>query len=249
MAHEINNPLAGIIQNAQVMKDRLTADMPRNVKAAQEAGVTMEAIRQYMEQREIVAMLAAIIEGGSRAAQIVQNMLSFSRKSDTVLIARNLPELIDRTVELAGNDYDLKKKYDFRQITIVREYEPGLPLVPCDASKLQQVLLNLLTNGAQAMAGLTDRRPQFVLRVKQDDAWAVIEVEDNGVGMAEEVRKRVFEPFFTTKEVGVGTGLGLSVSYFIITQNHGGTLEVESQPGQRTCFTIRLPLKNGITGS
>jgi signal transduction histidine kinase len=72
--------------------------------------------------------------------------------------------------------------------------------------------------------------------------WAEIQVEDNGIGMSENVRKRTFEPFFTTKEIGQGTGLGLSVSYFIITNNHKGQMEVQSAPGQGTCFTLRLPL-------
>ena len=116
--------------------------------------------------------------------------------------------------------------------------------MPGTANELEQVLLNLLKNAAQAI----HQRPagaapgQITLRAHLAGAWAQIQVEDNGIGMNEALRKRIFEPFFTTKEVGQGTGLGLSVSYFIITNNHKGQMEVQSKPGQGTCFTLRLPL-------
>jgi signal transduction histidine kinase len=84
-----------------------------------------------------------------------------------------------------------------------------------------------------------------VLRTRLLPNWAEVQVEDNGMGMPEAVRKRIFEPFFTTKEVGEGTGLGLSVSYFIITNNHKGQMEVQSKLGEGTCFTLRLPLAAG----
>jgi polar amino acid transport system substrate-binding protein len=147
-------------------------------------------------------------------------------------------------LELAASDYDLKKKHDFRRIHIEREYADDLPPVHCDGTQIQQVLLNLLRNGAQAMAEMVDagKAPSFALRLRREGAMARIEVEDNGPGMSEEVRQRVFEPFFTTKEVGVGTGLGLSVSYFIVTEAHNGTIAVEegSEGGAR--FVVRLPL-------
>jgi signal transduction histidine kinase len=108
--------------------------------------------------------------------------------------------------------------------------------------ELEQVLLNLLKNAAQAMYDARIDRPQITLRTRQDNGHAVIEVEDTGPGIPEEVQKRIFEPFFTTKPVGIGTGLGLSVSYAIITNNHYGRLDVRSLPGEGTCFTIRLPL-------
>ncbi len=84
--------------------------------------------------------------------------------------------------------------------------------------------------------------PRFCLRVIPDEQMVRVEIEDNGPGVSEEFQKRIFEPFYTTKEVGVGTGLGLSVSYFIITENHGGTIEIESEPGKGAKFIIRLPI-------
>ena len=122
--------------------------------------------------------------------------------------------------------------------------DPELGPVPGIPNELEQVLLNLLKNAAQAInqrsANMEPGR--IILRTKLSPPWAEIQVEDNGVGMPEHVRKRIFEPFFTTKEVGQGTGLGLSVSYFIITNNHKGQMEVNSTLGQGTCFTLRLPL-------
>jgi signal transduction histidine kinase len=87
------------------------------------------------------------------------------------------------------------------------------------------------------------RNPKFTLRVRSENNGVLIEIEDNGPGMSNDITRRVFEPFFTTKEVGIGTGLGLSVSYFIIVENHGGTMSVKSSPGKGTTFIVRLPIQ------
>jgi signal transduction histidine kinase len=108
------------------------------------------------------------------------------------------------------------------------------------------VFLNILRNGAEAMANLEEagRTPRFILRAFPDGDMARVEIEDNGCGMDESIRKRVFEAFYTTKPARLGTGLGLSVSHYIITKNHGGTLNVRSQPGQGSCFIIRVPVRS-----
>ncbi len=247
MAHEINNPLGGILMGAQNIMRRISPDLQANADAAASCGTNIQSILQYMETRKITSMLAGIIEMGERAAKIVSNMLSFSRPSESRMSLERIPELLDKTVELAANDYNLKKKYDFRHIAIVRDYEADLPAIPCVATEIQQVILNLLKNSAQAIAEkkyISDS-PTITLRAHRQEQWLRIELEDNGPGIDEKNRKRVFEPFFTTKEVGVGTGLGLSVSYFIITSNHGGTMTVESTPGIGTTFIIQLPIKRG----
>jgi signal transduction histidine kinase len=147
-------------------------------------------------------------------------------------------------VEIAGNDFDLAIGFDFKGQAITRQFDPQLGPVPGTANELEQVLLNLLKNAAQAIhLREDDREPgRIILRTRLNPPWAEIQVEDNGIGMSENVRKRTFEPFFTTKEIGQGTGLGLSVSYFIITNNHKGQMEVHSTLGQGTCFTLRIPL-------
>ncbi|MCK5542331.1 MAG: PAS domain-containing protein [Desulfobacterales bacterium] len=245
MAHEINNPLAGMIQNAQVIQSRLTKNIPANDKAALEAGTTMESIKKYMDKRGILDQLEIIRETGYRAAIIIQNMLAFVRQSDTDSnkSVQNIDCVLDKTIELAQSDYDLKNKFDFKEIKIVKEYDSKLPGVICEQSKIQQVFLNILKNGAEAMHDGKERPeiPQFTLRILKDKDMVKIEVEDNGPGIDPIICKRIFEPFFTTKSVGKGTGLGLSVSYLIIVEDHGGSMEVESTIGKGTKFIIKLP--------
>jgi PAS domain S-box-containing protein len=245
MAHEINNPLAGIIQNVQVLEKRLGTGLSKNHNVAEEAGTSMDAIARYLEKRDLLRVMQAIRESGGRAAAIVNNMLDFSRKGDSAFLPQDLCQMMDQTIELASSDFDLKKRYDFRQIKIQKDYQDCMPKIRCEKTKVQQVILNLLQNAAQAMSGQRDddNPPEIAIRIFFKDDKACIEVEDNGPGMDESIRKRVFEPFFTTKEIGVGTGLGLSVSYFIVTENHNGTMHVESAPGKGAKFTICLPVE------
>jgi PAS domain S-box-containing protein len=241
MAHEINNPLAGILQSIQVIKNRTSSDIPANRQAARQCGTNIEAVSEYLKKRKILELLTTVKECGQRAANIVENMLSFSRKSESKFLPYDICELLDSTITLAQSEYDLRKKFDFRKVNVVREYTSDLPEILCDGNRLQQVILNLLKNAAQAMSEAKTSSPRIILKVRREKDMVRIEVEDNGPGMPEHIRRRVFEPFFTTKEVGTGTGLGLSVSYFIITDNHKGSMKVESTPGKGTTFIIHLP--------
>ncbi len=244
MAHEINNPLGIITQAIQNIERRVSPELPANQKAAETAGIEMAGLTAYFRQRQIPEFIASIREATVRASRIITNILRFSRRSDSSMAPVSLSRIMEQALDLAANDYDLKKKYDFRSIEIVREYDPGLPDVPAVATEIEQVLLNVLKNAAQAMiANPAERKPRIVLRVREEERYVLLQVEDNGPGMSEEIRRRVFEPFFTTKEPGIGTGLGLSVSYMIITQNHNGAMEVTSTPGNGASFTIRLPLQ------
>ncbi|MET0081799.1 MAG: ATP-binding protein [Sedimenticola sp.] len=245
MAHELNNPLGGILHGIQNIERRLSPDLPKNREIAEAMGLELDAVWQYLEQREIGHFLQGITESGERAAVIVQNMLQFSRKPEVVLQPENLALLVDATLELTAVDYDLQKKYDFRDIEIVRDYDSTVGPVPCIKSELQQVLLNLFRNAAQAFQTMDEpgRSPRISVRIRQEHELACIEVEDNGPGIEEDVLGRIFEPFFTTREIGEGTGLGLSVSYFIVTQEHKGELRVESEPGEGTRFMVCLPME------
>ncbi|MCP4690819.1 MAG: histidine kinase, partial [Desulfobacterales bacterium] len=217
MAHEINNPLSGILQNMQVIKNRVSPGLRKNSRVAEECGVSVEDVAAYLEKRGVLNMMETVADSGRRAARIVSNMLSFSRKSEADYAPRNMATLLDQCIELAGNDYDLKKKHDFRIVEIKREYDPAAPEAPCEGPEIQQVFLNILKNGAQAMSEAETPDPRFICRISPDRGMVRVEIEDNGPGMDEDALERVFEPFYTTKPVGVGTGLGLSVSYFIIT--------------------------------
>ncbi len=243
MAHEISNPLSGMMLNANVINNRLTnTQMPANTCVAEEIGISMYAIKSFMEKRGIMGMLKTINALGSRMAENVNNMLSFARKSEGDSSFHTFEEIFEKTLELAATDFDSKKHYDFKKIKIKKVYE-DIPPVPCEKAKIQQVLLNILLNGAQAMQEAKIKNPQFIIRTgfEKNRKTVCMEIEDNGPGMNEETRKQIFEPFFTTKPLGIGTGLGLSVSYFIITKNHGGEISVASSPGKGATFYIRLP--------
>lgn len=245
MAHEINNPLGIVSQAAQNIEHRLAEDHPANRVAAAHHGLDLHALRGYLVERQIPRLLDAIDEATSRAGLIVTNMLNFSRQNDRSRSTKSLTELVDRVLELAGSDYDLKKRYDFRNIEIARDYQADLPSLPLVGVEIEQVILNLLKNAAHALAATADERPpRIVLRLRREDGWLVLEIEDNGPGMSEEVRRRVFEPFYTTKAPGVGTGLGLWVSYLIVTRNHHGQMEVEAAAGKGARFIVRLPLES-----
>jgi signal transduction histidine kinase len=241
MAHEINNPLGAILQGSQNIQRRIALDMPQNLAVAAAIGIDLERLNRYLEQRGIRHFLEGIREAGVRAAKIVADMLSFSRGSESHFAPVDLEDMLETVLRLAASDYDLKKKYDFKRIQINRDYDPALRLIYCDKTEIEQVILNLLKNAAQAMTDDETLAPAITLRTHRETDFILIEVIDNGPGMDEKTLKRIFEPFFTTKDVGAGTGLGLSVSYFIVTEQHHGRLAATSKPGQGTRFSIRLP--------
>ncbi|MFP5239719.1 MAG: PAS domain S-box protein, partial [Acidobacteriota bacterium] len=144
MAHEINNPLSAILQSAQVVLSHFSPERRANLAAAEACGCTMESILAYAQKRQIIPFLEGIREAGIRAARIVSNMLEFSRKSESRRAPADVNTLLDKAVELALSDYDLKKKYDFKKIRIERQYAQGLPQVPCTRTEIEQVVLNLL---------------------------------------------------------------------------------------------------------
>jgi len=246
MAHEINNPLGVMVQNTQNIIRRLSKELPKNEMVAKHCHIDLEHMATYLKERRIDRLLEDVRQSGARAADIVTRMLNFSRRDDTRLKPTCLEELIERTLALAAHDFDLKKKYDFRNINIEQVFEANLPEVFCDSAEIQQVLLNLIKNSAQALQQKketeADLEAQIVIRLMKVAQQIRIEVSDNGPGMDEATRKRIFEPFYTTKAIGDGTGLGLSVSYFIIKSHHKGEMTVDSTPGKGATFTIDLPL-------
>jgi PAS domain S-box-containing protein len=246
MAHEINNPLSAVMQGCQNIIRRLAPELPGNRNAAQALGISLDKVRAYLESRGILQFVEGIREAATRATHIVADMLAFSRRSDAQFMPASVEAMLETVVRLVASDYDLKKRYDFRQIEIVRDYDPGVGQVYCDRTEIEQVFLNVIKNAAQAMVEGGKPPHRIILRTRHEQEFLRVEVEDNGPGMDESTSQRVFEPFFTTKPVGVGTGLGLSVSYFIITEHHGGSIAVSSTPGQGACFVIRLPIRRRV---
>ncbi|MEM5529979.1 ATP-binding protein [Gammaproteobacteria bacterium AS21] len=248
MAHEINNPLAGIMQTADVMSNRLAnSNMPANQCVAESIGVDIDKINLYMQKRGVLSMLSSIVSSGKRMANIVDNMLDFSRQNEASSIEQCIISLLDKSLELSIIDHNLKYDYEFKNIEIIKDYDSDIPFIKCEGGKIQQVFLNILRNAAQAMQEANTVSPTIIFKVRFDALiqHVIIEIEDNGPGIDEDIQRRIFEPFFTTKKVGIGTGLGLSVSYFIITENHKGNLTVSSKQGENTKFTISLPKSGG----
>jgi PAS domain S-box-containing protein len=256
VAHEINNPLGGMMQSAQVLQMAFDTSRPRTRERQAACGVDPAALERYLQARGVTEYLQEIRTAGERAAKIVTDLLSFSRKSPSNKIPHDLNALVMQTLDLAATDYDLKKKYDFRNIAITRELAPNLPQVACDGQQIQQVVLNLVRNAAQAMAGGIesgdrDREysPRLTLRTSlaPDASFVRLEVEDNGPGVPAATRKRLFEPFFTTKEVGQGTGLGLWLCWSLVVERHGGRIWEEPATGEGdrvggSRFVIELPV-------
>ncbi len=243
IAHEINNPLGIIMHAAQNMVQRTRVDFPKNLEVAREIGLDMDKLAWYMKCRNLDSFLEDIQAAARRASGIIRHMLDFSRQSASERSFCHPGPLVGKALSLARNDYDLKKCYDFKKVQIEIDMEDSLPGIFCVETEIEQVLLNLFRNSAQAMASAPHpvESPRIAIRVGKHAGRVRIEVRDNGPGMSPEVQHRVFEPFFTTKPPGSGTGLGLSVSYFIITQGHGGSLSVSSTPGKGTTFIMELP--------
>ncbi|MBN1582513.1 MAG: PAS domain S-box protein [Anaerolineae bacterium] len=256
VAHEINNPLGAMMQSAQVLQMAFDIQRPHTRERLLQCGIDPDNLARYLQERNLVEYLDGIRNVGARAAKIVSDLLSFSRKSSSDIAPRNLNELVEQTIALAATDYDLKKKYDFRDIEIVREFAPNLPQIVCDGQQIQQVVLNLVRNAAQAMTGgepsnrrvgepdsMSEWRPRLLVRTSLDSDNSVVrlEVKDNGPGIPEAMRPRLFEPFFTSKDVGEGTGLGLWLCWSIVVERHKGRLRFEPISKGGSCFVVELP--------
>ncbi len=213
VAHEINNPLNGIINFAQLLKDE-------------------ETPRSEFEQQ----MIDGIIDEGGRIAQIVRGLLTFARADTYDLTRVHFADSLKTSIALFG------RQFEKDGVAVEIDLESDLPLVRADGSRLRQVVVNMISNAHHALKAKTsDSSEQKVFRISARRAGKLVRVEfyDNGVGIKREHLNKVFDPFFTTRRDGGGTGLGLSVSFGII-RDFGGTISVESEEGKYTRFVIEL---------
>ena len=243
VAHEINNPLGIILQAAQNLMLRTRPDFGKNQEVAREIGFDLDGMERYMQARKLDVFIQDIRDAGVRAAAIVRNMLDFTRQGEARRTPCSMREVAAKALTLARSDYDLKKSYDFRKIRVEIDEDGAVPPVLCSETEIEQVFLNLFRNAAQAIAGAPENEePRISVRISAEGGWVRVQVEDNGPGIPPEARARIFEPFFTTKKPGEGTGLGLSVSYFIVTRSHGGRIRMSSPPEGGTLVTFELPV-------
>lgn len=243
MAHELNNPLGSIMQHAQNIERRVSPEIPANLQASEAIGVSLDQVRLYLEKRGILQFISHIRTAGSQASRIITQLMQFVRRGETLHEVIDINRLMDESLALALTDYDMKKKYSFSSIEIVKEYAPSSLPVRVNLIEMEQVLLNILVNAAQALGDMAElRKPQITLKSVSMGRYAELSITDNGPGMDDETRRRIFDPFFSTKPVGAGTGLGLTVAYAIVTKGYNGMIKVDSKKDKGTCFTLQLPL-------
>jgi two-component system NtrC family sensor kinase len=218
VAHEINNPLSGVLNFSVLMKRILKPD---GVPAARVA--------------EFAKYLDHVVEQTSRAGRIVSDLLAFSRRSKPHRAPADLNAIVSTTVALVSH------KLKLMGVAIELELAEGLPRVPGDASQLQQVVLNLVMNAAETPRPKGTGWVKVRTRASETPGALTLEVRDDGEGIPPEALPRIFDPFFTTKEEGKGLGLGLAVVYGIV-QSHGSEIEVRSEEGGGTTFEVSLPI-------
>jgi PAS domain S-box-containing protein len=260
VAHEINNPLSFIFGNLTYAEEYIK-DLLKLLRLYQENyPQPKEEIQNFTQLIEIdflttdlLLLLNSMKVGTNRICEIVLSLRTFSRLDEDGMKAVDIHEGLDTTLMILQNR--LKANGQRKDIQVIKQYS-NLPLVECYPGQLNQVFMNILTNAIDALEesfannfqSMTDEERQLAsleIRIHTkiiSDNQVTIHIADNGPGIPESVQKRIFDPFFTTKPVGKGTGMGLSISYQIVTERHGGSLKFISQPGQGTEFLVTIPL-------
>lgn len=221
VAHELNNPLEGILTYAKLL-----------IKRIQKSELTQEEKDGFTQELRLIADEAA------RCGNIVKNLLVFSRRQAVTFRRANVRAIVERCSLLVNHHASMNS-------VELRTSCPDMAEIECDPGQVQQLMIALLVNAIEAMPPVTERKSRGVVELEvvlpEEGKCAIIRVRDNGVGMTDEIRAHIFEPFFTTKSEGKGVGLGLAISYGIV-ERHGGSLEVDTVPGSGTLFTVTLPI-------
>jgi PAS domain S-box-containing protein len=247
VAHEINNPLSYVYSNLHTLRDYVTGllrvvgayeEVERRLPAEGAAWDSLHVVKSGIDidhvRGDVIDLLSESQEGIQRVKKIVQDLKEFSHAdSDDKWAFVDLHKGLDSTLNIAKNEFKYKA-------TIEKDYG-CLPPVECVMSQINQVFMNILINAGQAIT--ENGKIRIATGLAGDEVW--IEISDNGSGIAAESIGRIFDPFFTTKQVGIGTGLGLSLSYSIV-EKHGGRIEVESQPGNGARFRVWLPVRSAV---
>ncbi len=247
VAHEINNPVSFIHGNITFVNEYThsllelvqlyQSEYPRPTSVIEEkiADVDLDFLCE-----DLLKLLTSMKLGTERIQEIVKSLRNFSRLDEAEIKEVDIHEGIESTLLIL--QHRLKAKANSSAIALIRDYG-NLPVVQCYPGQLNQALMNILANAIDAIEEMNDRPGKITIRTSAIDwRWIQIAIADNGLGMTENVRQRIFDPFFTTKPVGKGTGMGMSISYQIITQKHGGKLECISTPGEGTEFLIEIPI-------
>jgi signal transduction histidine kinase len=249
IAHEIKNPL-NFVNNFSALSVELTDELNDILKQAEIA----EAIRKEVDELTglLKDNLSKVVQHGKRADSIVKNMLLHSREGTGEHRPADVNALVEESLNLAYHGARAEKPQF--NVTLQRDFDPMAGIVEVFPQEITRVLLNLISNGFYAV---TRRKadnggnfePQVTAITRGHDDHVEILIRDNGTGIPPEVKEKMFNPFFTTKPAGEGTGLGLSMSHDIIVKQHGGTIEVETEPGAFTEFRLVLPRTSRANGN
>jgi two-component system NtrC family sensor kinase len=220
VAHEINNPISGVLNLSMLMQRILKED-----------GIPPDRIEEFRKY------LAQVTAETGRVGRIVSDLLAFSRRGKPHRAPADLNKIVRMTLSLTAH------KMKLNNVALEENLAADLPMAHCDASQIQQVALNLVLNASEATQGKANRRVSVA--TSRGEGCVVLTVSDNGEGIPAENLSKIFDPFFTTKSDGKGVGLGLAVTYGII-QAHGGEIEVKSTVGAGTTFTVTLPLEQPV---
>ena len=251
IAHEIQNPLNFVI-NFSKLSAKLVEDL-QDIVAEEQELLTPEAKQRIAELNEeldeivgdLHANLQKIEEHGNRAISIIRGILLYSRGKEDEFIPTDLAKLVKEYVWLSY--HSMRANYKGFNLTIREEYATGLPLQRVVPQDFSRAVLNLMNNACYAVYSKSKRaavgfEPVIAVSLRQEGDQICLQIEDNGTGMPDAVKEQIFKPFDTTKPAGEGTGLGLSITRTIIEEKHKGTIQVDSEEGKFTRFTIRIPV-------
>lgn len=247
VAHEINNPMGFIISNLGSLGkyvEKLAAylDADENILSGCDPAIRQMSAQERLKYKidhirmDMPNLISESSDGAQRVRKIVQDLKSFSRVDAGEFAAADINEGLESTLSIAWNELKYKT-------TVIKEYGQ-LPHVWCNMGQLNQVFLNVLVNAAHAI----EDHGEIGIRTWEEDGTVKITISDTGGGIPPENLKRIFDPFFTTKEVGKGTGLGLAIAYDIVVNKHGGRIDVSSEAGVGTTFTITLLVAGAVNG-
>lgn len=251
IAHEIQNPLNFVI-NFSKLSAKLVEDL-QDIVAEEQELLTPEAKQRVAELNEeldeivgdLHANLQKIEEHGNRAISIIRGILLYSRGKEDEFIPTDLAKLVKEYVWLSY--HSMRANYKGFNLTIREEYATGLPLQRVVPQDFSRAVLNLMNNASYAVynkskCAAVGFEPVIAVSLRQEGDQICLQIEDNGTGIPDAVKEQIFKPFYTTKPAGEGTGLGLSITRTIIEEKHKGTIQVDSEEGKFTRFTIRIPV-------
>ncbi|MEB3295339.1 MAG: ATP-binding protein [Synechococcales bacterium] len=257
IAHEINNPInfihANISHAYQYVQDLIEVlHLYQEVYPAPVSTITdrIKELELEFVVDDLFKLLKSMQIGSDRIRDIVLGLRIFSRLDEAEYKVADLHDGLESTLMILQHRF--KGDNGHPTISVIKQYGQ-LPKVLCFAGQLNQVFMNILVNAIDAIEELHNQQKQYkkdchegciTINTSATDQWVQIVIGDNGVGMTEEVNQKIFNPFYTTKSVGKGTGMGMSISYQIVVEKHGGKLDCVSQPEEGTKFTIQIPIRS-----